>query len=394
MAKTSGSGWINASVSKAKASNKSAQDNSSKNVLVIGPRASRTKLLSGAPRALTAALKGKVSSGALALNTGGYEKFASADAAKTMQIYAAKKRAKTRIGSGGVAAVYPDGQRLIGVISNTPGRSFSSTAQDLIEGDQWNNLSGSVSRWNSKTVLMAQTAIPTPQLSIPTSTPELLPSFDLAWIEDHYLDATTRLADLKDTADLKMASVWSDLENRFASATLAKTFQAKADDSFAPAPVYTSKNIKTVAKTQASSPVYKTASAAPKSASLLSSGAEAFVAPLRGFSSPNAAKADSRAPKWVTNMLISLKNFTAKTDAYVGELLKSTKANIASTGTLKNGGQELKTAMQPNANPIQKFIQFTERGNGYLAILIALALLTFALMVSLIVPKQEKIDVE
>ena len=394
LAKTSGSGWINASVSKAKTSNNSAQDNGSKNVLVIGPRASRTKLLNNAPRALTAALKGKVSSGDIAQNFKGYEKFASADAAKTIQIYAAKKRAKTRIGSGGVAAVYPDGQRLIGVISSTPGRSFSSTAQDLIEGDQWNKLSGSVSRWNSKTVLMAQTAIPTPQISFPRSKPDLLSSFDLAWIEEHYFDAATRLADLKDEADLKMASVWSGLENRLALAMPAKTLRAKAGDGLAPAPVYSSKSIKSAAKVQAAPPVYKVASAAPKSSSLLPLGGEAFVAPLRGFSNPVAVKASGGAPKWVTNMLISLKNVTAKSDAYVGELLKSTKAKIASTGTLKNGGQELKAAMQPRANPIQKFVQFTERGNGFSAILMALALLTFALMVSLIVPKREKVDAE
>ena len=402
LAKTSGSGWINASVSKARQNKKSAQDNGSKNMLVIGPRAGRTKLLGDAPRALTAALNGKVSSGALAQNKAGYEKFASADGVKTMQIYAAKKRAKTRIGSGGVAAVYPDGQRLIGVISSTPGRSFASTAQDLIEGDQWNSLSGSVSRWNSKTVLMAQTAIPTPQLSFPASTPALLPSFDLAWMEDHYLDASTRLADLKDTADLKMASIWSGLENRFASATPAKTYRAKADDSLAPAPVYTSKKTPSLAKAQDPSPVYKVASAAPKSASLSPLSEKVFAAPLRGFSRPDdAVKADKGAPKWMKNTLVSVKNMTAKSVAYVGKLLEPRNAKIPLTDKMESRAQELKltaspqgeklnAAVQSGATPLPQFEQFTDRGHGYLAILIAFALLTFALMISLILPKREK----
>jgi len=221
LAKTSGTGWTNATISR------KAADSGSKNVLVIGPNPARTGLLDDAPRSLGAALKGKSSTGSMVRNFGNYEKFASADAAKTMQIYAAKSRAKSRIGSGGVAAIFPSGPRLIGVVSSTPGRSFSSVTQDLIEEDQWNNLSGSVSRWNSKTVLMAQTAIPTPQINLPDTTQTLLPRFEIAWLEDSMQEALIKLGDLGDAASVKFADMRSSLEMRLVEALPADTARSK-----------------------------------------------------------------------------------------------------------------------------------------------------------------------
>lgn len=162
LAKASGTGWTDASVSR------SSADISGKNLLVIGPRAGAADLLGRGPRALSAALNGKSSHGQLIANAATYEKFASADAASTLALYAKKTRPASRIGSGGVAALFPDNNRLIGVISNTPGRSFSSVTQDLLSPKQWNKLRGSVSRWNSKSVLMTQTPINVPLSALPS----------------------------------------------------------------------------------------------------------------------------------------------------------------------------------------------------------------------------------
>lgn len=360
LAKTSGTGWANATVST------TANDAGSKNLLVIGPNAARTGLLGDAPRALTAALNGKSASGQMVRNLGDYEKFASADAAKTLQIYAAKTQTKTRIGSGGVAAVYPDSQRLIGVISNTPGRNFSSTAKDLTEDEQWNRLSGSVARWNSKTVLMAQTAIPTPYLTQPNSVPDILPRFDMAWLEDSLLDASVKLADMGDAASDKTAALWDGVQQRLAGAIPAEGGRAKTQ-----APIYVSNKAQNPADVRPTLPVYTLA----KPSEALALKTASFVSPLRGFSQPDwGVKADSRAPKWITDLLSKFQN-KDKASRHVSKV----KAPAQKT---------LETAAGTRANPIEKLSQLTDRNFGFVGVLMSLSVLILILLLSMVRPSR------
>ncbi len=69
--------------------------------------------------------------------------------------------AKGRI-SGGIAALYPSpyqNGRIIGLITANTRGGFASALADMNNRDKWNRLSGSVSHWNHKDVLMAQTAL-------------------------------------------------------------------------------------------------------------------------------------------------------------------------------------------------------------------------------------------
>lgn len=373
LARTSGTGWTNATISR------NAADSGSKNILVIGPNPARTGLLDAAPRSLGAALKGKSSTGSMVRNFGDYEKFASADAAKTLQMYAAKTRAKSRIGSGGVAAIFPDGPRLIGVVSSTPGRSFASVTQDLLEGDQWNNLSGSVSRWNSKTVLMAQTALPTPQLNLPSTTNDVLPRFELAWLEDSLQDGLVKLADLGDMASEKFADIRSGVEIRLVETLPADTGRSKIAELSRPAPAGVPQPSK-AASLNAAEPLYKTASAATQRPSLQAVLSEKLVAPLRGFSSPKAMeKVDSRTPQWIKNLLAKVqKETSADTPAAVPSA--SAAPSIAA----------IENTQLVESNPIMQMLQRGDSKNSFLGILMGLSLLMLVLMLGLIKPKPKK----
>jgi len=346
LAKASGTGWTNATISR------DAANTDNKNLLIIGPHAARTGLLDDAPRGLSAALKGKSSTGEMVRNFGDYEKFAAADAAKTLQIYAAKTRTKNRIGSGGVAAIYPDSQRLIGVFSSTPGRSFASVSQDLLKDDQWNNLSGSVSRWNSKTVLMAQTAIPAPNLNLPSAAPQILPRFDMAWLEDGFQDAALKMADWGDAASLKFTQVRANLETK-----LAGNIQAEP-------PRYKTAEF----KRPAAKPAMQVAADAPPRPSLKAAVSETFVAPLRGFSSPESlVKADSRSPKWITNLMTKFQNKARAQSSIAAASPQASQALPLSDGFTRGNGKQ-----------------------GYLAILIGISVLLLILMLSLVKSKPKK----
>ena len=280
LAKTSGTGWTESQVVR-----KAAKD-TDKNLLVIGPNAARSGVLNDTPRALSTALKGQSSTGQLVRNFGDYEKFASNDSAKTLQLYAAKTRTKSRIGSGGVAAVYPAGNRLIGVISSTPGRSFASVSKDLINGEQWNKLSGSVARWNSKSVLMAQTAIPTPGLSVTKPNATILPRFevanlDMTWLEDSFLDATIRMGDLSDQAGEKFQIAWRNFEARLSGASPAIQPKYAQKRPKVETPVYVSKRMET--RATSSRPTLRE-EVKTAELSLPSTTVKKLVAPLRGLS--------------------------------------------------------------------------------------------------------------
>ena len=137
-----------------------------------------------APRGLQSAWRGQPTDGSNRLASA--ERFASLDGEEAVRLAARRLKASGRVGAGGVAAVFP-GQpgQLIGVISNTPGRSFSASIEPLATDAHWNGMSGGVSRWNERAVVMAQAALPAPGIAGPMDTRddknlwERFASFDL-----------------------------------------------------------------------------------------------------------------------------------------------------------------------------------------------------------------------
>jgi len=162
LAKSSGGGWTDANYLR---STNYAALSPEKNILFIGPsRSFKGSLRNSAPKGLTSALKGKTLTG-----TGRFiaeaERFAANDEDLTLRLYAARKAKTGRIGQGGVAAIYPSplaSGKVLGVITNVPGRGFSQVANQLVKPNHWNSLEGSVARWNKSHVLMAQTAMSVP----------------------------------------------------------------------------------------------------------------------------------------------------------------------------------------------------------------------------------------
>ena len=169
LAKTSGSGWVDADYMR---STNYAALTPEKNILFIGPStAFKGAMRNAAPKGLTSALKGKVLTGTgrkIASN----DIFASNDELETMRIYAARQTKAGRIGQGGVAALYPSplgAGKVMGVITNVPGSSFSRAVSQIVKPSHWNGLEGSVARWNNSNVLMAQTALAVPGFVSPKS---------------------------------------------------------------------------------------------------------------------------------------------------------------------------------------------------------------------------------
>lgn len=197
LARTSGSGWVNAEYMR---STSYAALTPKKNILFIGPSARfKGHLRNAAPKGLTSALKGKVLTGTgrkIASN----DIFASNNESEAMRIYAARQTKAGRIGQGGVAALYPSPHgsgKVMGVITNVPGSSFSRTASQIVKPSHWNSLEGSVARWNNSNVLMAQTAMNVPGFASPKSKQlglgELssgfnLPKFDMPSLEGSFFD--------------------------------------------------------------------------------------------------------------------------------------------------------------------------------------------------------------
>ncbi len=397
LAKTSGSGWTEAQVVR------KATASTDKNVLVIGPNATRSGALSDTPRALSTALKGKSSTGQLVSNFGDYEKFASNDAAKTLQLYAAKTRAKSRIGSGGVAAVYPEGERLIGVISNTPGRSFASVSKDLTHGQQWNKLSGSVARWNSKSVLMAQTAIPTPGMSVKKPSADILPQFaianlDMSWLEDSFLDATIRMRDLSDSAGEKFQLAWNDLEARLTGADPATQPKYAKRTPKADAPVYVPKGSEALATSSRPTlrePV-KTAEL-----SLSTTAVGKLVAPLRGFSRAESdVKPDSRAPRWLMGLLSKFqtadttstdkKTASLETDPYTQSFSQKTARAVSDLSEdLSMSAVRFKNVIASDVSATTKLKRLSDGSFGFFGVLLGISVLIFLLLLSTIKPSKK-----
>jgi len=183
LAKSSGHGWTDANYLR---STNFAAIGTDKNVLVIGPshRLNRT-IRDAAPKSLKSALKGQ------SLNDIGniasIDRFAANDEATTLRLYAERQAGSGRIRKGGVAALYPSplgSGNVMGVITNVPGRSFSSVAGEFIKPHAWNNLEGSVARWDNSKVIMAQTAMAVPGFIGAAPKPSTLkglklPNFDM-----------------------------------------------------------------------------------------------------------------------------------------------------------------------------------------------------------------------
>jgi len=217
LAKSSGSGWTEANFTRS--SNDIMGD---KHVLVIGSKNNLSPALKrGAPKGLTAAMKGQTLDGNGRF-TAEIDRFASTDAQATMKLYAARKLQNSRIRSGGVAALYPSksGGKITGVITNGAGISFSNATSQMIRTDHWNNLEGSIARWNASNVLMAKTAIAVPGFAAPKGPLSPQPGFklpefeafefgkiDIGWT-DNFLDKARKgLTELTESAKAKIAAL-------------------------------------------------------------------------------------------------------------------------------------------------------------------------------------------
>jgi len=147
---------------------------SGKNILAIGPKTHAVKpLLAGAPRSLTAALKGRNSGQRRNIQTAELARFASANERDVLTQYAARQFSGSqtqKMTKGGLIGLYaaPNSMGVLnGVISTAPGSSFSTAANNLVEIDHWNALTGSVARWNRNDVMTVQIANPVPGFDAP-----------------------------------------------------------------------------------------------------------------------------------------------------------------------------------------------------------------------------------
>ena len=129
---------------------------SKKNIFFVGSAPnSENALIRNAPRSLKTAMQGMERREMTRFQT------ASMTIPTTHQLLSLRELGPHRV-RGGVAAVYRDTQsnRTIGMVSNMPGRSFSRSVDYLLRDSHWNELEGSVAKWDEDNVLMAQTALP------------------------------------------------------------------------------------------------------------------------------------------------------------------------------------------------------------------------------------------
>jgi len=161
LAKSSGHGWTEANY--LRSANLTAVG-ADKNVLIIGPSSSlNSTIRNAAPKGLVSALKGQSLHGTGRIAS--IDHIAASDEQTALRLYAERQASTGRIRKGGVAALFPSpigAGKVMGVITNTPGRSFSSVAGQLVTPKAWHNLEGSVARWDNSNVLMAQTAMAVP----------------------------------------------------------------------------------------------------------------------------------------------------------------------------------------------------------------------------------------
>jgi len=222
LAKASGAGWTEAGFKTAYNLN---ADNKAKNLLVIGPNNKAAKpFLIGAPKSLTTAMTGQATSGQLIRKTAMIERYASADGDAVMRDYAAQQRDYARITRGGVAALYPSSLangKIVGVITNSPSRSFTASADQLIAPDHWNRLQGSVTRWDKTDVLMAQIATPT---QADSRAPNFqTPDVDWSWATNAWDDVSMGASNMAEATRTKFTDLKLSVANQFAEPEIAST---------------------------------------------------------------------------------------------------------------------------------------------------------------------------
>ena len=221
LAKSSGHGWTEANYMRAANLKAVGTD---KNVLVIGPSSRLNKTIKdAAPKGLKSALKGLSLDGPLIASL---DRVAASDETTTLNLYAQSQAAKRRIRNGGVAALYPSplGEgKVMGIITNVPGRSFANVAGQLVKPAAWSKMEGSVARWDNAKVIMAQTALDVPGFKVsspPTSKfggfkwPEIKwPSFDKKRSEFGEID-TSSIRNKFEDVKLSAASLLSGKKTR------------------------------------------------------------------------------------------------------------------------------------------------------------------------------------
>ena len=144
LGKVYGSGWINSDFY-TMANRPSA---SKTNTLFIGPRVDKQ-----APRELASVIDGRSNSPRV---------IQTAEHANPMVSLLSIRTGVT----GGIMAIYPeDGQQMKGYITTSRGHNFSRAIDQILRTDHWNQLQGSVVRWNKSQVQMVKTAFDSPELS-------------------------------------------------------------------------------------------------------------------------------------------------------------------------------------------------------------------------------------
>ncbi len=130
------------------------------NILIIGPNiGASSDLLATAPIALKLALGGK--SMDVPARTASLERHASLDENAAFRMAANQSGRQAKLGAGGIASVYPSPYakgKFIGIISADKTSAYPMAMKTLSTPKYWNSLQGSVTRWDRKTIVMAQTA--------------------------------------------------------------------------------------------------------------------------------------------------------------------------------------------------------------------------------------------
>jgi hypothetical protein len=165
LAQASGRGWIEADFDRGET------DLEDHHILIIEPYAEIERAFRlSAPRGLQSAWRGH---GTGDRQSGRIEQFASLDGEDVVRQASANIRTTGLAQAGGVAAIYPNEVgRLVGVISNTADSSFAVAMRPLSGDMHWNGLKGAVTRWNDSAVIMAQAALPMPELGLPDAAPK------------------------------------------------------------------------------------------------------------------------------------------------------------------------------------------------------------------------------
>ncbi len=174
LARISGSSWSEAEYHRLSSGSQDLTTGT-KNTLIIGPKTKYiAPLLAGAPKTITSSFRENGSKHKAFIQKAEIERFASLNSDDVLTQYVNRQitaQNANTLKNGGLAGLYVAPNKagvLNGVISTGPAGNFSSAVESLIKMDQWNALSGSVSRWNRKDMLMVQIAKPVPGFAAPS----------------------------------------------------------------------------------------------------------------------------------------------------------------------------------------------------------------------------------